>query len=262
MDETNCNKLEKPVNDENTSFLSMEDLEAFIGSIPQKIEQGLCSEDADLENLAGRLVGLSVHALMIRHGKIAVRYSDRREIEDASDGKIASNPKELVSKYKDSNSICAASQQILKHSTSYKIREHELQILLRMEIMKSELGPGIEEGSKQKLIKEICSLLQFIDINLQVDSFQSNSIVEFAEKTIKIRCVLPASVHVLVYARCGESTASAADAKVARCDIVRCGEHGGHGAGARRSWSDDLDGAVARRGVRWRDEGVQGDGRQ
>lgn len=56
-----------------------------------------------------------------------------------------------------------------------------------MEIMKSELGPGIEEGSKQKMIKEICSLLQFIDINLQGDSFQSNSILEFAEKTIKIR---------------------------------------------------------------------------
>uniref|UniRef100_A0A0A9GQ65 Treslin STD domain-containing protein n=1 Tax=Arundo donax TaxID=35708 RepID=A0A0A9GQ65_ARUDO len=96
-------------------------------------------------------------------------------------------PKELVSKYKGSDSASAALEQTAKYSTRYKIREHELQIFLRMEIIKSELGPAIEEGSKQKLIKEICSLLQFIDINLQGDSFQSDSILEFAEKTIKSR---------------------------------------------------------------------------
>jgi hypothetical protein len=62
-----------------------------------------------------------------------------------------------------------------------------LQIFFRLEIIKSELGPAIEEGSKQKIIKEICSLLQFIDMNLQGDSFQSDSILEFAEKTIKSR---------------------------------------------------------------------------
>lgn len=56
-----------------------------------------------------------------------------------------------------------------------------------MEIIKSELGSAIEESSKQKMIKEICSLLQFIDINLQGDSFQSDSILEYAEKTIKSR---------------------------------------------------------------------------
>uniref|UniRef100_A0A0D9UYF1 Treslin N-terminal domain-containing protein n=1 Tax=Leersia perrieri TaxID=77586 RepID=A0A0D9UYF1_9ORYZ len=195
MDETNCNKVEKPLDDGTSEFSSMEDLEAFLGSVPQKIEQSLCSDDADLGNLAGRLVGLSVQALMIKHGKITVRYFDRGEVEDASDGKIACEassillrkPKELVSKYKDSNSACTKSQQTPKYSTIYKIREHELQILLRMEVMNSELGPGIDEGSKQKMIKEICSLLQFIDINLQGDSFQSNSILEFAEKTIKIR---------------------------------------------------------------------------
>ena len=53
--------------------------------------------------------------------------------------------------------------------------------------MSHELGFAIEEGSKQKMIKEICSLLQFIDINLQGDSFQSDSILEYAEKTIKSR---------------------------------------------------------------------------
>ena len=64
-----------------------------------------------------------------------------------------------------------------------------------MEIIRSKLGPEFEEGSRQKMIKEICSLLQFIDINIQGDSFQSDSIVKFAEKTIKSRYVL--DLHAL-----------------------------------------------------------------
>jgi hypothetical protein len=70
-----------------------------------------------------------------------------------------------------------------------------------MEMIKSELGSAIEEGSKQKMmIKDICSLLQFIDINLQGDSFQSDGILEYAEKTIKSRYVLVSmlSVHLNV----------------------------------------------------------------
>ncbi|KAL6627175.1 hypothetical protein ACP70R_030901 [Stipagrostis hirtigluma subsp. patula] len=196
-DEGDGNKADIPVDEECSMFSSMEDLEAFIGSVPHKIEQGLCSEDADLGNLAERLVGLSVHAQLIKHGKIAVRYFEHREAEDASGAKIAcelSNillrkPKELVSKYKERDSASAPSEETSKYSTRYKIREHELQILLRMEILKSELGPAIEEGPKQKMIKEICSLLQFIDINLQGDSFQSDGILEFAEKNIKNRYI-------------------------------------------------------------------------
>lgn len=195
VDEVDCNKVEQPVNKESPAFSSMEDLEAFLGSIPQKIEQGLCSEDADLGNLAERLVGLSIHALLIKHGKISVRYFEHREVDDASDAKIACEassillrkPKELVLKYKDNNAAPATSEQTSKYRTNYKIREHELQILLRMEIIKSEVGPYFEEGLKQKMVKEICSLLQFIDINLQGDTFQSDSIVKFAEKTIKSR---------------------------------------------------------------------------
>ncbi|WOL02149.1 hypothetical protein Cni_G10868 [Canna indica] len=56
-----------------------------------------------------------------------------------------------------------------------------------MELLRSSIGANIEENVKRKMIKEICSLLQFIDINLQWDSFCSQSIVEYAEKTIKNR---------------------------------------------------------------------------
>ncbi|WVZ72871.1 hypothetical protein U9M48_021264 [Paspalum notatum var. saurae] len=197
VDEADCSKVDMPVGEESSVFSSMEDLEAFLGSVPHKIEQGLCSEDADLGNLAERLVDLSVHAMLVKHGKIAVRYFEHNEAEEASGVKLAcelSNillrkPKELVSKYKERDLASAASEQTAKYSTRYKIREHELQILLRMEIIKSELGSDVEEGSKQKMIKEICSFLQFIDINLQGDSFQSDGILEYAEKTIKSRYI-------------------------------------------------------------------------
>lgn len=56
-----------------------------------------------------------------------------------------------------------------------------------MEILRSGAGAGIEENVKQKMIKEICSLLQFIDINLQGDSYNSENVLEFAERTIKYR---------------------------------------------------------------------------
>jgi hypothetical protein len=115
-------------------FTSMEELEAFLGSVPHKIEQALCSEDADLGTLAERLVGLSVHALLLKHGKIAVRYIERKEAEDASGTKITcelSNillrkPKELVLKYRGRDSASVASEQNTKHSTCYKIREYPL----------------------------------------------------------------------------------------------------------------------------------------
>ncbi|CAO2181426.1 unnamed protein product [Urochloa humidicola] len=197
VDAADCSGVDRTVGEESSMFSSMEDLEAFLGSVPHKIEQALCSEDADLGNLAERLILLSAHALLIKHGKITVRYFEYKEAEDVSGAQIAcelSNillrkPRELVSKYKGSDSQSVASEQTAKYSTCYKIREHELQILLRMEIIKSEPGSAIEEGSKQKMIKEICSLLQFIDINLQGDSFQSDGILEYTEKTIKSRYI-------------------------------------------------------------------------
>lgn len=132
VDEADCSKVDRSVGEVSSMFSSMEDLEAFLGSVPHKIEQGICTEDADLGNLAERLVGLSVHAMLVKHGKIAVRYFEHNEAEDASGAKIAcelSNillrkPKELVSKYKERDSASAASQQTAKYSKCYKIREY------------------------------------------------------------------------------------------------------------------------------------------
>ena len=116
--------------EESSMFTSMEDLEAFLGSVPHKIEQALCSEDADLGTLAERLVGLCVHALLVKHGKIAVRYFECKEAEDASGTKLTcelSNillrkPKELVLKYRgsDSASVHRNKTQDTVHVTKFE----------------------------------------------------------------------------------------------------------------------------------------------
>ncbi|URE08632.1 hypothetical protein MUK42_23832 [Musa troglodytarum] len=177
-------------------FSCMEDMETFLRSIPQKIEQGLCSLDTDFGNLAERLVGLCIRALDAQIGKnVEEIISD--ETGDASYVKIADEvsrlllvkPRDLLLKYKTTNPARIASSNPVfdVYNTEYRIREHELQILFRMEILCSSVGPSIEDNTKQKMIKDICSLLQFIDINLEGDSFCGQSIVEFAERTIKCR---------------------------------------------------------------------------
>jgi hypothetical protein len=126
---SDCSNVDRPVDEESSMFSSMEDLKAFLGSVPHKIEQSLCSEDADLGTLAERLVGLSVHALLIKHEKITVKYFEYREAEDISSAKIAcelssillKKPKELVSRYKESDSTSAVPDQTTKYSTCYKI---------------------------------------------------------------------------------------------------------------------------------------------
>nr|CAD1822278.1 unnamed protein product [Ananas comosus var. bracteatus] len=174
--------------DEASPIFPMEDTEVFLGSIQQKIEQGLLSEEADLRILAERLVAMSIDALYRKFGRNRTKDFEFKEAETASDAKVASEvsllllkkPKDLILKYKEINSASTATTPITRNiTTDDKIRE--------MEILRSGAGASIEENVKQKMIKEICSLLQFIDINLQGDSYNSENVLEFAERTIKSR---------------------------------------------------------------------------
>lgn len=60
-----------------------------------------------------------------------------------------------------------------------------------MEILNSVAASQIEETRKQRMIREICLLLQFIDLNLQTNSSSvAASILDFSERTIKSRYIL------------------------------------------------------------------------
>ncbi|KAG6480484.1 hypothetical protein ZIOFF_063984 [Zingiber officinale] len=187
-------------NNDMAMLQHMEDTDAFLRGIPQKIQQGLCSQDADLGMLAERIVDLCIRALDMQFNENTKNlFSD--EAGDASYGKIANElshlllmkPKDLTLKYKVMNSANNASQNAVSDLYtrelvySLVVIRHELQILLRMELLCSIVAPNIEEDAKQKMIKEICSLLQFIDINLQGESFGYQHIVDYTERTIKQR---------------------------------------------------------------------------
>lgn len=64
---------------------------------------------------------------------------------------------------------------------------YELQILLRMEIFRSFISVNMEEPLKQKLLKQICSLLDIIQYLIEGGIHGNVSLYEYVERTIKTR---------------------------------------------------------------------------
>ncbi|MED6144923.1 hypothetical protein PIB30_020045 [Stylosanthes scabra] len=97
-------------------------------------------------------------------------------------------PKELAAKYKSRNSFSQASEpgcttQVKEHAA----REYELQILLRMEILQSEVGSGIEDSSKHKFVKQICQLLDDMHCHMEGGYFGDWNLENYVAKIIKSR---------------------------------------------------------------------------
>ncbi|KAJ4794567.1 LIM domain protein [Rhynchospora pubera] len=161
---------DKMHNNEGVSpFSSVEEAEIFLGSIEEKIEKDLVLEDGNLGISVENFIHLIMDAVSTKVGGEGQGVG----LEVAS--LILKKPKDLLAKYRESS-----------YSTNYKLREHEIQILFRLEILKSVAGSHIEETRKQRMIREICLLLQFIDLNLQ-SSCVATSIIDFVERTIKSR---------------------------------------------------------------------------
>ncbi|KAJ3694591.1 hypothetical protein LUZ60_010071 [Juncus effusus] len=156
-------------NDEmEVPFGSVEEIDEFISNLGEKIESGLIADEGNLGILAETLVRILM---------LAIRQKNVENVPLEVSSLLLKKPKDLIAKYKGGS-----------YDTNYKIKEHELQILFRMEILKSELSSKIEENWKQKTVKEICAFLEFIDINLQMDSSNSApTLFHFAEKSLKSR---------------------------------------------------------------------------
>ncbi|XP_077229621.1 LIM domain protein isoform X2 [Tasmannia lanceolata] len=171
---------------------SLESCEAFFGSISQKIQQILDSKEVDLGFLAKRLIDSSIHWLYSKLERGIANDLTIEKPEDTYEALVAAEveklllwkPKDLDAKYKGCNSSFLGSDMSSAVYTSEdKVKEHELQILFRMEILQSKVGASLKEASKQKMVKEICSLLWNIDP--QGGMFGGESLVEFAGRTIK-----------------------------------------------------------------------------
>ncbi|KAI4352950.1 hypothetical protein L6164_007154 [Bauhinia variegata] len=171
--------------------------ETFFTNLPNKINQGIESEVVDLGALAERLVNSSIYWLYQRFdGEGNSESETALTCNNARGGMVAAElinlllrePKELAAKHKSSNPFSQASDPGLATlTTEHIVREYELQILFRLEILQSEVGSGVQESSKQKFVKQICLLLENIQCHMEGGFFGDWNLDNYASKIIKSR---------------------------------------------------------------------------
>ncbi|KAL8148362.1 uncharacterized protein LOC141708252 [Apium graveolens] len=167
-----------------------ETAETFFSNLPKKIQHGLEAEGVDLQILAQRLVNASIHWLHQTQGGNRQK-NQTPELENTFDRTpsaklielLTRDPKKL--KRQNSNTSVQASDQ--GSTSEILVREYELQILLRMEILQSEVAGSIEGLTKQKLVKQICTLLDIIQYLVEGGIHGHVSLYDYAERTIKTR---------------------------------------------------------------------------
>ncbi|KAG7973609.1 hypothetical protein I3843_06G005600 [Carya illinoinensis] len=185
------------IQDEATLDFRLETCEAFFSNLSSKIQQGLESEGVDLGALAERLVNSSIYWLYQKRGMKSPSESQNLEVKsDDACGSIVleltkvllREPKELAAKHKDNiPSFQASDPGCTGFASKDVVREYEMQILFRMEILQSELGASIGEPMKQKFVKQICLLLESIQCHLEGGFFGDWSLDNYVGKIIRSR---------------------------------------------------------------------------
>ncbi|GLJ30517.1 hypothetical protein SUGI_0604090 [Cryptomeria japonica] len=174
---------------------------AFAESLDEKMQHGLSSKEVDLRALAQRLTDVVIQHVEVQleaehcsstnvaKASILTKRSICHEVMKL----ILKKPKELAVKYKDCplplSSQLGNSDFASLYTSEDKVREHELQVLFRMEILASKIAGSIEEQTKNKLIKEICKLLENIQFNLPGGIFGGENLNEFANRVIASRYI-------------------------------------------------------------------------
>ncbi|XP_011622834.1 uncharacterized protein LOC18432729 isoform X1 [Amborella trichopoda] len=179
--------------DDGSDILNSEDPETFFKSVSEKMAQGISDPEVDLGFLAGCLVELSINWLLAKHeGQLpSKKFGEAFNANSASHlGQLLlRTPEELEVKYKNcpSSSSAAYSNTSAHYTLENKVQEHELQVLIRMEILRSKICGDIEANEKDEMVKDICCLLENIQFNLQGEIFVGEDLVQFAERVIKSR---------------------------------------------------------------------------
>ncbi|KAK4777301.1 hypothetical protein SAY87_017488 [Trapa incisa] len=160
----------------------------MLNEIPDKICKGLESKGADLGTLAQRFVTGCIYCLF-QKVEMKDALEDQSPSVNADDdylSKVASEvtglllrePKELFEKNKSRTSD--------ENALEYVCREYELQILFRMEILRSEISAAIKDSVKHKFIKQICLFLECTQCHLE-GFFSEWSLHNYVGKIIKSR---------------------------------------------------------------------------
>lgn len=171
--------------------------EAFFSTLSNKIHQGLECEEVDLQALAERLVNSSIYWLSKKFDRETISESQNSSKRNDSHGSMIAaelskllliEPKELVTKHKSRNPFSHASEPgPTSLITEQVVRENELQILFRMEILQSDVGSGVQESNKQKMAKQICLLLENIQCHMEGGFFGAWNLDNYVAKIIKSR---------------------------------------------------------------------------
>ncbi|XP_031380872.1 uncharacterized protein LOC116195702 isoform X2 [Punica granatum] len=171
----------------------VENPEDVLRDIPNKIWKGLESKEVDLGILAQRLVNSSIYCLYQKpemrdtsEGQFPSVNADDdclNKVTSEVTGLLLREAKDLSEKNKSRDILSPAMDQ---DTLACVVREYELQILFRMEILRSEISAAIKDSVKQKFIKQICSLLEYIQSHLE-GFFSDWSLHNYVEKIIKSR---------------------------------------------------------------------------
>ncbi|KAK9068354.1 hypothetical protein SSX86_012466 [Deinandra increscens subsp. villosa] len=154
-----------------------ETLESFFSNLPRKIQYGLECVGVDLKILAERLVNSSIYWLRRKHEAME-NLDESCTVQVAEIIKLLLREPKDLKEHKDDN----------PGSTSeHLVREYELQILLRLEILQSEYARSIKGSLKMKLVKQICSLLEIIQYLVEGGFHGDVSLYDYVERTIKTR---------------------------------------------------------------------------
>ncbi|KAH7281540.1 hypothetical protein KP509_36G052700 [Ceratopteris richardii] len=211
QDEANFSMLAIPLDCFNNEKgnLTVDDNElteanAYMASVKQKIDECLLSSDIDLYSFSQRMMMDVRNAISI----ICAKSSTASEISTGSFKSIHNerilgmikesllqNPKVLSLKYKNCRppksasigTILNTNSDMLIYGSEEKVKEYELQILFRMEILSILLKSSHQQTSAQALIDDICMLLESIQFNLPGGVLEGESLLDFSNNAIKQR---------------------------------------------------------------------------
>ncbi|KAL9225362.1 hypothetical protein vseg_001298 [Gypsophila vaccaria] len=184
---------ELPQTEEGTSSLP-EAEEAFFNNLSQRIQHGIES-GVGLLAFAQRIVHSCIYWLSRKLGS-HTNEEGEASIETSNCSSYQGNllrevikilliePKDVAGKHKETDLSSKASDS---NSSENKIRQYELQILFRMEILQSELAGGIRDSTKHKFVKQICSLLEFIQCSMDDGFFGDFNLSDYVGRIIGAR---------------------------------------------------------------------------
>ncbi|KAG6409842.1 hypothetical protein SASPL_127884 [Salvia splendens] len=176
-----------PVQEEVVPVSKVETQDAFLNILSKRIRHGLES-GMDLQKLAERVVKFSIHWLHKKHESEVNTEAQPRE-STSDDPKSEDVVGKLIKLLLRSPTEMKEVHQNPSSSLSSEaiVREYELQILLRMEILRSDVAALIRESSKRKLLKQICSQLEIIQFLVAGGIHGHISLYDYVEHTITAR---------------------------------------------------------------------------